>query len=91
MLHDKNGGRLNPNRGGDILLAHQTLDFSDRNALKLAYKQADFQKLFPVVTTPAPLSIQLRGRDVRVRMKHTSEERNEKPETRGTKRGRHIF
>jgi hypothetical protein len=36
----KIGGRLLAEIGGKILLAHQTLDFSDRNALKLAYKQA---------------------------------------------------
>jgi hypothetical protein len=32
MLHEKNGA-------GDFM-AHQTLDFSGRNALKLAYMQA---------------------------------------------------
>jgi hypothetical protein len=36
----KVGGRLSAEiGGGKILLAHQTLDFSDRNALKLVYKQ----------------------------------------------------
>jgi hypothetical protein len=36
----KIGGILSAEIGGEILLVHQTLDFSDRNALKLAYKQA---------------------------------------------------
>jgi hypothetical protein len=40
MLHEKTGRRLLAEIGGKILLANQALDFSDRNALKLAYKQA---------------------------------------------------
>jgi hypothetical protein len=42
MLHEKIGGKtFSRNRGGgEILLAYETLDFSNRNALKLAYKQA---------------------------------------------------
>jgi hypothetical protein len=52
----KIGRRLLAEMGGQILLAHQTLDFSDRNALKLAYKHASIisKKNFRGLYTPGP-------------------------------------
>jgi hypothetical protein len=40
MLHEKIGGRLLAEIGGEDFVGSSNTGFSDRNALKLAYKQA---------------------------------------------------
>jgi hypothetical protein len=40
VIHEIKWEKTFSRNWGKILLAHRTLDFSDRNALKLAYKEA---------------------------------------------------
>jgi hypothetical protein len=61
-----------PKKGEEILLAHQTLDFSDRNALKLAYKQAQIQIFSRGLH---PINKNKREEWEGIRVKHASEQK----------------